>query len=75
MRRITCIILSIILNFVGLQCSRGESILPTESNIAWLMRLYSFDLHDSVIKAMQASFCPQVFDCGISTGHASRSSL
>ncbi len=64
MRRIACFILSIIINLGGLQFSRGESILPTDSNIAWLMGLYSFDLPDSVIKAMQASFRPQTFDCG-----------
>ncbi len=63
MRRIACFILSIIINLVGLQCSRGESILPTDSNIAWLMGLYSFDLPDGVINAMQASFRPQAFDC------------
>lgn len=64
MRRIACFILGIMINLAGPQCSRGEPLLPTDCSIAWLMGLYSFDLPDSVIQAMHASFSPQAFNCG-----------
>ena len=64
MRKVLCFIISIMLILMALPYGLGESVSSTDSSIAWLMKLYGFDLSNNVIETMQESIHPQTFDCG-----------
>ena len=64
LRKLACIILSIVLPFIPLISGYTESSLPVDSGIAWLMELYKYDFPDGIAHAMRSSFRPQAFDCG-----------
>ena len=64
MRKMFCFFFSIVLMINTLPYGLGESVSSTDSGIAWLMKLYGFDLPSNVIETIQESIKPQTFNCG-----------
>lgn len=64
MKRVRCCILIILMIVMTILYSNAETALPKKGDIAWLMKLYGFNIPDNVISTMHTGFSPRSYDCG-----------